>query len=85
MNVDREEPWDWYSWLFEPKHSNPKKIIVPEMPTQPNPIQSYNGYTSSSIYKWGVNGGWGLPTTGEISQSQGKIGKSYGVLGYGNA
>jgi hypothetical protein len=38
MNVDREEPWDWYSWLFEPKHSNPKKIIVPEMPTQPNPI-----------------------------------------------
>ena len=81
-NFIHEEPWDLYTFIFGPY----TKKVHTDLPDRPyNPILPLAYAGPSSFDKWGANGGWGAATKGEISQAQGKIGKSFGVLGYGNA
>jgi hypothetical protein len=59
-------------------------MVPPEKPRKPPP---YNGFITveKDFTEYGtVNGGWGALTFGDITIDDGKIGKSYGVLGRGN-
>ena len=81
-NFVHEEPWNLYSLIFGP-YTVQKKVILPDRPYNPIQPVGYSGPTSFTTY--GINGGWGAPTEGEVTIANGKIGKSFGVLGFGNA
>ena len=57
---------------------------VPPKPSNPSVPAAYNFYKNSDVKEWGtVDGGWGHYTTTDLTMSQIRTGKSFGVLGNG--
>ena len=59
---------------------------VPTRPIPPALPSAYSGWTIDNTQffeKYGINGGYGIPTSTEIAFAELKAGKSFGVLGRG--
>ena len=57
---------------------------MPNKPSNPNVPDGYQFYDKTGIKTWGnIDGGWGHYTTTDLTMSEIRTGKSFGVLGTG--